>query len=481
MELKSDPSAEFHSNVPADFRTRRPPRIGRWLLVVLALLAIAGGGTAVLMSSQKQPDQPTHSPEPIVKSVQLAEGSTDRLELSPQLVRSLKMRIVQAQSAGRHNLLNLSGSLFIDPNRLVHVHARFPGEVVSIAPNKLSASPDKKAPRPLRLGDRVEKGQLLAVIWSKDVGEKKSDLVNARSQLFLDRAQLQSLKALGNDVVGKQKVREAERQVEADIIEVDRVERTLRSWRLTEEEIKSVRAEADNIHRGDLNSDIEVDKRWAEIEVRSPFDGVVLEKNIVAGDIVGTDLDLFKIADLSVLGILANAYEEDLPSLQALPQADRRWTIYLKAQPDAPGLPGTFDLVGNIVDPNQHTAAVIGWLDNKQGQLRAGQFITAAVELPNSEEDVVLPDTAVIQEGSKTVVYVASCADGTRVARRSVALSDRGHDVVYIRSKPTPQEAAAGCEPLAPGEWVVAAGAIELDGALANALATLPPSDTLKN
>ena len=57
------------------------------------------------------------------------------------------------------------------------------------------------------------------------------------------------------------------------------------------------------------------------IEVRSPLDGVILEKNIALGDLVDTNLDLFKIADLSRLRVMAHAYEEDLPLLDALAEA----------------------------------------------------------------------------------------------------------------------------------------------------------------
>lgn len=335
--------------------------------------------------------------------------------------------------------------------------------------------------RPLRLGDHVGKGQLLAVIWSKDVGEKKSDLVNALSKLYLDEAQLKSLRSLGDQVVGMQKVREAERARESDIIEVDRVERTLRSWRLTETEINGVRAEAEKIHKGDVVSDMAIDKSWAEVEVRSPFEGIVLEKNIVAGDIVDTSLDLFKIADLSVLGVMANVYEEDLPALESLRPDDRRWTVALKSQIDGPGISGTIDLIGNIVDPNQHTAAVMGWLDNKEGRLRAGQFITATVNLPAAAGEVLIPDTAMIEDGSHCIVFVASNASGTEVTRRNIALVSRGQDVAFVRSQPTAEEEAQGCQPLAPGEWVVAAGSIELDGALENALATVPQRESVNN
>jgi len=441
---------------------------GRVWLWALALVLLAGAVGAIAFTTMSQNGTVVAAGPAVTPSLRLVPGSTNKLELSPQLIHSLGVHTISVQSARMHDHLRLNGSLFLDSNRMVRVHSRFAGEVVSLADCK----ENNHVTRPLRLGDHVTKGQLLAVIWSKDVGEKKSDLVNALSKLYLDEAQLKNLRSLPRDAVAGRQVREAEREREADIIEVDRVERTLRSWRLTEAEIQVVRAEAEKIHRGDVKSDVNVDKSWAEVEVRSPFDGVVLEKNIVAGDMVDTDLDLFKIADLSVLGVIANVYEEDLPALESLPPNERRWAIQLKSQTNDPGIEGTFEMIGNIVDPNQHTAAVMGWLDNRDGRLRAGQFITALVDLPASEGEVMVPDTAILQDGETCAVFVSSSETPHEVTRRLVALANRGQNVAYIRSQPTPAEQAKGCEPLKTGEWVVTSGCIELDGALDNALAS---------
>jgi cobalt-zinc-cadmium efflux system membrane fusion protein len=445
----------------------------KWVFVGLGLCVVAGA----LAFATYSPARPTAAIAPeAAPSMRLLPGSTNTLELTPQLIGNLGVRTAKVASAAGHERLKLSGSLLLDSNRMVRVHSRFSGEVASIANNQANSG----AARPLRLGDRVSKGQLLAVIWSKDVGEKKSDLVDALSKLYMHQAQLKNLQSLPTATVAGRQLREAERECEADIIEVDRLERTLRSWRLTDAEIAAVSAEAEKIHRGHAfsapsghsTSDLAIDKSWAEVEVRSPLDGVVLEKNIVAGDMVDTNLDLFEIADLSKLGVIANVYEEDLPTLESLPREKRQWTVQLKSQADAPGIPGSFELIGNIVDPNQHTAAVMGWLDNHDGRLRAGQFVTAIVELPATAGEVVVPDTAIVQDGTQCTVFVAADETGKEVTRRRVALVGRGPDVAYVRSQPREDEQSKGCEKLLPGEWVVTSGSIELDGALENELAT---------
>ncbi len=181
---------------------------------------------------------------------------------------------------------------------------------------------------------------MLAVIWSKDVGEKKSDLLNALTKFALDRAQLDRLQALDPGVVPQKTIKEAQRELEGDITATERFERTLRSWRMTDEEIKQVKDEADRIRHGDFETNKELERTWAEADVRAPFAGVILEKNISTGDIVDTNDDLFQVADVSRLLVKADVYEEDLAELQSLAPEQRKWTIHLQSQPNAPGIVG---------------------------------------------------------------------------------------------------------------------------------------------
>jgi len=415
-------------------------------------------------------------------AVRLVKGGDDSMTLTSEMVRSFGLRTTLARASDSKAELVLFGSLFIDPARMMRAHARFPGEVISIG--KVTPTPDESSadgsdratvePRPLRVGDFVHKGDLLAIIWCKDVGEKKSDLVDALSQMYLDRDQLNRLKGLEKGIVEMKKIYEAEHKFETDQITVDRIERTLRSWRLTESEIAEVRDEAEKIHseaekahRDQTNHAAAVDKTWAEVDVKAPFDSIILERNATTGDIVDSDLDLFIVADLTTLGVSANAYEEDLPALEAIPPDERRWKIQVKAD-SRPPLPGTFDTIGQIINPNEHTAPIIGWVSNPKNSLRAGQFITATVELPSSDAEVAIPRTALIDAGTRSMVFVAKDESGTTVSQRQVAVARPSHDVIYVRCQPTPHEVSLGCEPLKPGEWVVSSGTVELASALEN-------------
>ncbi len=205
--------------------------------------------------------------------------------------------------------------------------------------------------------------------------------------------------------------------------------------------------------------------KWAKFEVPAPLDGTVIERNVALGDLVDTNIDLFKIADLSRLRVVAHAYEEDLPLLDALNDEHRACSVSVGSGQDVVTRPARFDQVGCIIDPNQHTALVMGWVDNPDGRLRVGQFVTVHFEIPPSESEVVIPAAAVCEEDGQTMVFLHP--DGTQeYVRRQVIVSRRSGDKVYLRSKLSAEERQRGLEPLSAGQLVVTSRIAQLTATL---------------
>ena len=385
----------------------------------------------------------------------------DALALPADVAKRLEVQTEPARPSTVPSTLELSGSLILDSDRLAHVHARFPGEVVALGSVGNGS-------RPVAFGQQVRKGQVLAVIWSQDLGEKKSELVDGLSQLHLDEESLQRLSdASAEGAVPDRTLREIRRKVEADRIAVSRALRTLQSWRLSKEEIDEVRAEAARLVHEKISDRQDLVQQWARLDVVAPLDGVIIERNVALGELVDIASDLFKIADLSRLGVLAHAYEEDLPTLDSLPASQRAWSVTVGSGSDAATRIGRFDQVGCIIDPNQHTALVMGWVDNPDGKLRVGQFVSTRLEIPPPPGEVVIPASALGEESDRTFVFVQSEGKSTYV-RRSVAVTRRQGDMVCIRSQPTSEEKRQGIEPLAAGEQVVISRVVQLAACLDN-------------
>ena len=363
--------------------------------------------------------------------------------------------------------LVLDGVLYIDPDDYALVRSRFEGEVVEVtkvesgepvAPNSTIGS----RYRPLRFGDEVKKGQVLAVVWSRELGEKKSEYAETLSALAFDRETLQKRSSV-EGAVAQSTVREAERRVKQGEIAADRIEKTLRSWQLTAQEVQAIRAEVQSVDQygssktGKKSGDASSVDRWARVEIHSPIDGTIVEKNVTVGAIVDTSSALFKIANLNHLDIRALAYEEDLVTLQALPPEARRWTIQLKGNNNQPSLTSTFDRIGHVIDPVQHTGLVMGKIDNFKKELRSGQFVSCAINLPDRDQLMSIPSTSVVDLDGHATVLVQMNDNAELFMPVEVRVARFQYDVACIY----PQ--AIGCPLcLTPSSRVVSTGAVEV-------------------
>ncbi len=442
--------------IPARYYTK-------YALIAVVLAVTVGGVLAPRLLRNLAPPANAASGEPDAV-VQLA-AAKDAICLPPELAANLGVQTCKVEYSSSPVMLEMSGTLMLDADHLSHVHARFPGEIVGLGPG------DGRSPA-VSFGQRVRKGQLLAVIWSRDLGEKKSDLIDALSQLRVDQDSLERISnAAAEGSVPDRILQDTRRKVEADRIAISRAVRILQSWRIPKEEIDQVRAEAVRLARENSSAREKTADReemvaqWAKLEVLSPLDGTVIERNVALGDLVDTNIDLFKIADLSRLRVVAHAYEEDLPSLDALQDDRRAWSVTLGSGPDAATRPGRFEQVGCIIDPNQHTALVMGWVDSPDSRLRVGQFVTVHLEIPPPKSEVVIPASALCEEGGRTTVFVNP--EGTRdYVRRQVIVSRRSGDKVYLRNQMTAEERQRGLEPLPAGQLVVTSRIAQLTASL---------------
>lgn len=468
----------------------------RWLSVLAIVGGVASGGFLWLKF------RPANATESSTGNFSLPRIDWDRhspdvLHLPSDYRASLKVQTVRVEPSPPPQPLRLRGSLMLDPNRLARIKCFFPGQLVSLGkadkskrrrilhavPATLLDRTKADDPDTLRSGDFVRKGQVLAIIWSQTVGEKKSELVEAIARLEIDQRLFERYRSVDPGVVAKNDYDNARGNVERGIIAVEKAKRTLRSWHLSEDEIQAVRCEAERI-RERKAEDLATIRRsrdkapearedaeavhWAETAIRSPIDGVIVEKNVTVGDVVDTTTDLFKIVDLSHLHVMADAYEEDIAALRRLKPEQMRWKIHL---PDSGGdkpIEGEIDQIIPIIDPTQHTGLVTGWLANEGGDRLIGEFITATVDLPPDPSLVAIPSAALIEEGDSASVLVAVDGSPLDFTPRKIAVVQRGRQTILVRAEPNAVEKAHGAQPLRAGEEVVTTGNLQLAAKLAN-------------
>jgi cobalt-zinc-cadmium efflux system membrane fusion protein len=444
--------------------------------IVLTALAIYGTRQLPSLAARSSESQPATKRRP---AVELVEDVPHTLSVPERVRQALGIPdSVVAEPPRQARPLVMPGSTALDPARVMRVRTRFNAEVVEIArvPEVTRRTPRGETIfRELRPGDKVQKGEVLAVVWSVDVGGRKSDLVDALVQLRLDEARLKAREKLfAQGSLPEDTLNQTRRDVVSDRNAKERAERTLRTWNIPEPEIQAVYDEAELASARQGKRDKGKERLWARSELIAPRDGTIVERNVSAGEYVADNtINLFTVAEVDRLLVIANPPEDQLPSLLALEPQQMRWSLQTVG---APPIEGPVEEVGYIIDANQHTAVVKGYIDNPDRKLRAGQFVSATVNLPPPPDVVEVPLSALAEDGKQSFVFVQPDPAKPHYTMRRVQVTHRFQDTAFVRSrlnpteqKLTPEEAALGLQPREPlkrGERFIPSGILELRTAL---------------
>jgi multidrug efflux pump subunit AcrA (membrane-fusion protein) len=287
----------------------------------------------------------------------------------------------------------------------------------------------------------------------------------------------------------------AERQVQADSNTLLTAERSLKMWKLENQEIEELKAEAKTIQDQKKARSADDEMKWARVEIRVPWydkaspnrELVVVEKNTNVNDMVDpiNSPPLFKLADTSRLQIWVHPPEEYLPLIrEGLKQGPGGLQWDIRFQSEAQDMPAQkLDIIqiAPSLEPNQHNPMVLGYLPNPEGKHLIGQFVTATIYMTPDENTVEIPTDALNEVEGQALVFVQQDPTKHEYTLRRVPVVRRFKDVTFVRAKLTEEdekisqsEVAQGrrpLQPLLPDERVITRGVVELTAAL-EALAT---------
>jgi cobalt-zinc-cadmium efflux system membrane fusion protein len=281
--------------------------------------------------------------------------------------------VVTATSRAAAPELNVTGAVTADVSRSVPVISLASGRVVDIR---------------ARLGDTVTKGQLLMRVQSADLSGAFSDYRHAIADEVLAHAQLDRSKLLYDKGAIAQKDLEVAQDTE-DKAKVD------------------VETALDHLHV--LGAD--PDHPSPIVDIFAPVSGVITEQNVTASGGVKTldnSPNLFTIADLSVVWIMCDVFENDMPSVRIGEYAD----IHLVAYPERV-LKGRISNISPVLDPTIRTAKVRLEVANP-GILRIGMFVTATFHGQTVEVRAVVPANAVLHLHDRDWVYMPAANNSFR-------------------------------------------------------------------
>ena len=289
----------------------------------------------------------------------------------------------------------LSGEIAINTDNMAHIVPRVPGIVRDVK---------------VKLGDIVKKGDVLAVIDSRELADAKADFLASMERLKLAQTNFDRKEKLWEDKITSEKEYLNSRQNLAEAkINLRTAKQKLIAMGFTSAYLQSLPEEADEM--------------FTRFEVVAPFNGTVIEKRIALGENLKDDAEVFIIADLSTVWINLQVYPNELSLVR------KGQHISLQDNVSVPETHGIIDYVGPLVGTQTRTAVARVVQPNPKGKLRPGLFVNADVTIKTLNADISVHQDHIQYLDDVPCVFV-KVAQGFEL--RGVTLGDSDGEYVAI-------------------------------------------------
>lgn len=326
--------------------------------------------------------------------------------------------------------IRANGEIDYDQTRFARLAPRVPGTIWRVD---------------AELGQRVKKGDVLALVDALEIGRIKAELMTAIALLdvrsktlarmqasekegFRTNAELQEADAAAREarvrvLAAKQKLANLGLPVTAqDATGVSEDERAqhLRFLGLPKAVIESLDAD-----RATANL----------IPVVAPLDGVVVARDAVPGELADASRPLFTVADVSQVWALLDVRAEDIQSVKP------GQTVSFHPDGADRATSGVVSWISTAVNDRTRTVKVRAVLDNAEGELRANAFGAARIAIRTAPKAVAVSNEAIHWEGCCHVVFVQLTDEIFQT--RKVRLGTRSGQFTEVRVGLLPGEVVA--------------------------------------
>lgn len=237
------------------------------------------------------------------------------------------------------------------------------------------------------IGRRVQAGQSLCSIYSQDVLAAESELVG-----LLDRPPGDALLAAAR--------------------------RRLALW---------------DVPKGEIERVEKAREPSRTFQLIAPRSGVIVAKAAIEGAFVDPSTELYTLSDLSRLWVQVDLYERDAPYVHVGDHA--KLTIEGQGAP----LDATVAFLAPTIDESTRTLKARFIVDNRDGHLRPGSFVSAEMTLAMGA-GLVIPESAVIRTGTRSIVFLVH---GEHMQPREVTLGPSSGDVYRVEAGLEPGDRVA--------------------------------------
>jgi cobalt-zinc-cadmium efflux system membrane fusion protein len=323
---------------------------------------IAGGGLAA--PGDREPAAP--------QGTNTAAGAASVVHLSELQIKQFGVETGVA-GPGRLRLeVVLPGEVTLNADRVAHVVPRVTGVVREVRKN---------------LGDNVLRGEIMAVLESRELADGTAAYLAARERLNLAQTNFAREEQLWQKKISpEQDYIQAKNAVAECGIELRNAEQKLRALGFSDDYI--------------IRLPDRPEKAAIIYEMAAPFDATIIEKHISLGEVLKEESAAFVIADLSSVWVNLDVHQKDLPLIQ-LGQ-----TAAVGIGNSGPTVEGRISFLEPMAEETNRTIHARVVLPNTGGRWRPGLFVTGRIAVDDVKVPILVPNEALIMIGGKNCLFL---------------------------------------------------------------------------
>ncbi|MAN45740.1 MAG: efflux transporter periplasmic adaptor subunit [Hyphomonas sp.] len=343
----------------------------------LALVLAACGASGSSHSNEPHPDEHEHETQEGEHGHESAEEDHDDVvRLSPEAAAEAGIILGKAEAGPVGQILSLPAEIRFDDDRVAKVSPKVSGVIA-----RLYASE----------GDTVARGDTLALITSRELAGLKATWLNAETNESLAAKALAREEQLWTDrITSEADVQAARARFEAAKAASDAAENELHAAGVTHAALEKI-ATADD---GDN----------ANSYLTAPIGGTVVQRSVTLGETVSAgDASapaLFTIVDDRVVWADIAVYKQDVSRISV------GAPVSLKSGGGTGIAEAAVALVLPVINETSRTATARVIVDNPEGHLRPGQFVTAEINITHVGDVLRVPQDAVQVVEDQPSVFV---------------------------------------------------------------------------
>lgn len=284
-----------------------------------------------------------------------------KVQLGADQIASAGITIATVGPREMTTTIELPGEVKADETRVARVVPRLQGVVDQVLKKE---------------GDRVRKGEVITVISSRELADAKRDYIEAAQNSTYRAGLLER-----EEMLWQKKI-----SAENDYRLADKLARDAQiAQRLASQKLIVLGVPANTID-GLAEAPAETMARY---EIRSPLDGVVLERRVTVGEAVTADQAIFSVGDLSAVWVDVSVYAKDLGTVRV---GQRATVVSTDLGTEAVG---QVSYVGPLVGQETRTAVARIVLPNASRQWRPGLFVAVRLVRESTTASLVVPAEAI--------------------------------------------------------------------------------------